>query len=244
MPKKTLNKYRIYCQTERAFKTVWQDICPTSCPDNNSHMIDNGSVTITDVLSTNAVTVQNYVANTGGNYRIEGFNVPIPPQQDVTFSTSKPMDILCYSMYLYPTDSNIHDTVSLYTQFSVPISAVIKQGDSNIPVTSSIVSTLRQMNFVTPKDVTPGHFHFARNVWKVSPWENSFYTPCRLSSRYTMGSLPSLRPHLPGVPDSLLVALNKFFFRLFFRFCQAIYSGHVFFLGSWDVAMSRIEECL
>ena len=41
-----LYKYRIYCETESTYAYIWAETEPTVCPNNNTHTIDSGSITI------------------------------------------------------------------------------------------------------------------------------------------------------------------------------------------------------
>lgn len=40
----TVNKYRIYCNTENAWVETWAESEPTVCPNNNGHSVNNNSV--------------------------------------------------------------------------------------------------------------------------------------------------------------------------------------------------------
>jgi len=47
----TINKYRVFCNTENTFVTTWSINPPTTCPNNNTHNIDTESITIIDSIS-------------------------------------------------------------------------------------------------------------------------------------------------------------------------------------------------
>lgn len=58
MPR-VLYKYRIRCSTENAFVIYWGTSRPTSCPNNNTHVVDIDSTTIVDEVRSQDVVVKN-----------------------------------------------------------------------------------------------------------------------------------------------------------------------------------------
>lgn len=44
-------KYRIYCKDESSYNYVWNTTPPTTCPNNNTHLIDNDTITVVDSIS-------------------------------------------------------------------------------------------------------------------------------------------------------------------------------------------------
>jgi len=42
-------KYRLYCMTEDKYVDTWDESTPTACPNNNTHTIISGSISIIDV---------------------------------------------------------------------------------------------------------------------------------------------------------------------------------------------------
>lgn len=54
-----VNHYRFYCQTESNYVYKWDTRCPSSCPNNVSHNIDEESITIVDTVSSTASKITN-----------------------------------------------------------------------------------------------------------------------------------------------------------------------------------------
>jgi hypothetical protein len=54
-----LNKYRIYCTTEDIYVYKWDKIIPTTCPNNQSHIIDTNSITIIDSITSEDIKIIN-----------------------------------------------------------------------------------------------------------------------------------------------------------------------------------------
>lgn len=67
----TLNKYKIYCNTDNKWEYIWLDSSntyPTKCPTNTAHNVDLSSIAIIDEVSTNHVVVKEESIPTGGNF--------------------------------------------------------------------------------------------------------------------------------------------------------------------------------
>jgi hypothetical protein len=45
-----LFKYRVWCETEQAYKYTWDETEPTTCPDNNSHSLDTTKTTVVQTI--------------------------------------------------------------------------------------------------------------------------------------------------------------------------------------------------
>lgn len=66
MTSREVNKYRFWCNTELAYKFVWDEVPPTSCPSSNIHSIDLASLTIIDNVKEPATAVRGKFL--GSNY--------------------------------------------------------------------------------------------------------------------------------------------------------------------------------
>ena len=58
-----VNKYRFYCASEGAYKTVWAEEPPTKCPDESTHTIDVDSITIVNTVAENDVRLKSKTTN-------------------------------------------------------------------------------------------------------------------------------------------------------------------------------------
>lgn len=54
-----VNRYRFYCHTESNYVYQWDTKCPTLCPNNSLHSIDDDSMTVIDSVSSSATKVSN-----------------------------------------------------------------------------------------------------------------------------------------------------------------------------------------
>lgn len=207
MVSKKLNKYRLFCQTEGVFKTVWNNSEPKKCPDAAQHTIDPNSVTIVDAIVDNTVTIENNYVNTNGNYMMEGFQFQVPAQSNYTFTTSKPFDVMCYNVYLHPTQSNVGDNVSLYAQFTLPISGIVHSGESNVQISPSLLTNIQKGYDVTLSNATScSHLGMV-----VSMDTNSICTQYSASNTYRNNDTLVLRKYygkslsFPIVPNTYCV---------------------------------------
>lgn len=110
----SIYKYRIFCQEENTFITIWDKTPPTVCP-NNSHPIDTTSITIIEQISENNVNIiQSQPGFTNGFYKVEGFSFTIPANSSAYKDISWPYNIAVMTMNLQPSTDNIGDCVNAY----------------------------------------------------------------------------------------------------------------------------------
>lgn len=55
----TVNRYRLYCNTESAYVYSWNTIVPIVCPNVNTHSIDTTTITIIDSASNSNINLKN-----------------------------------------------------------------------------------------------------------------------------------------------------------------------------------------
>ena len=65
---RVVNKYSLHCTTENADKTVWSQTTPTTCPSNEAHMIDTGSITVIDSVTENDTHIRALQQGTTDQY--------------------------------------------------------------------------------------------------------------------------------------------------------------------------------
>ncbi len=46
-----INKYRVWCNTDSKYIEVWNDVEPTTCPENNGHSIDTNKTVILETVT-------------------------------------------------------------------------------------------------------------------------------------------------------------------------------------------------
>lgn len=110
----TVYNYRVYCTTDSKYVTTWGTDTPTTCPENNTHTIDQNATTIINQVSTNMVSIEEETIPTNGYYKLEMIkitaNVGETKIKDITFSY--PINIL--SFFVSTDSSNQGDIISWY----------------------------------------------------------------------------------------------------------------------------------
>lgn len=76
---KELTQYRLYCNTEAAWvQTDYRDSVPTVCPNNNTHSIDTGTISIISVFRINTVIPEDDVSAAQNDFQTRGMKFDIP----------------------------------------------------------------------------------------------------------------------------------------------------------------------
>lgn len=143
----SLFKYRVYCQTESAFSTIWDSIAPTVCPNNNTHTIDSNSIIITEEFKTNNVNIiQSEPGFTNGFYKIECWSLVIPANSTAYKDISWPYNIAVMTINLQPSTENIGDTINAYAGPDTTIGVItqsLSQNVSVINVNSTVIQNIK-----------------------------------------------------------------------------------------------------
>jgi len=107
-------KWRVYCNTE----TTWtygyldEDQTPTSCFNDNSHIINTNSMSIVEVISDQIITVKEEVTPTGGHFKIHKYKIVCPPGAS-EHDYSYPYPISALNVTLNTTDSHTDDELEV-----------------------------------------------------------------------------------------------------------------------------------
>ena len=140
-------KYRVYCQTENAFVTIWNTTPPTVCPNNIAHTIDNNSVTIIEKISSTSVKIiQSEPGFTNGFYKVEGFSLTIPANSSAIKDISWPYNIAVMTINLQPSTENTGDYINAYAGPDTTIGVnteTIGQNVSVINVNSTVLQNIK-----------------------------------------------------------------------------------------------------
>lgn len=85
----TIYQYRLWCNTENAYVTVWGEEPPTTCPHDTTHSIDLSSIVVVETKNTPAVAVQSdvigYYQATTIPITVPGLNPGTVYTQDISF---------------------------------------------------------------------------------------------------------------------------------------------------------------
>ena len=140
-----VNKYRVYCNDEADYVYTWDFVEPTTCPNNNSHIINTSLTTIVETVSTNSVVA---VEDSDGYFETEHITMNIPSgtpgdlsEHDVTW----PMDFLLWRTLITPTSDMIGDSISAVASPETTVgvlTAPITAGTTVLNVNSTVTDNV------------------------------------------------------------------------------------------------------
>lgn len=148
----TLNYYRIYCDTELQYVYKWDTEEPSTCPNNNTHTINVGSITILESISTATFRAEE---NSEGYFETTHVvvNIPIGTPGDITeHDVTWPMDITLWKTLLTPTSDMIGDSITVLAAPETTIGVCTVNaniGDTTITVNSTVISNIQRGFLVT-----------------------------------------------------------------------------------------------
>ena len=112
----TVSKYRVYCNTESTYQTIWGETTPTSCPINTNHTIDPTKTAIADTVEENVVKIKEENIPTGGNFKCDTVVIDAPASTVTYTDVSWPFPVCVYSVTFVTKD--IHEGGSVCVQIS------------------------------------------------------------------------------------------------------------------------------
>lgn len=135
-----LNKYSIRCSSEGKVVYSWDEKQPSTCPNNNGHLIDLSSIKIIDTVIRNSVNIIQSSGTTGDNYRVESKKLIIPANTEIIdeFTWEYPIDVMTINWYADIT--HIGDVINGYMAPNTTIGVITRDviiGDNIIHVSPS-----------------------------------------------------------------------------------------------------------
>lgn len=143
---RNIYQWELYCTTESAYKTTWNEIEPTVCPTNSSHTIStNPGPRIIDMISSNSVKIEEETGGvTQGLYRSLGFQKDIPSGNVgnvTTITHSWPYPISILSSWFMAKSDQLNDQFTVSVGDSTVIGAIaapVYTGNTIMTVTSTV----------------------------------------------------------------------------------------------------------
>jgi uncharacterized protein (DUF1499 family) len=152
MASRTINNYRLLCNTEDKQVYTWDVSPPICCPNNNTHLIDTNSITIVDNINSTAVNIIQNTDNVGDNYRVESFPINVPAGQTVISNYKWPYNISVLTINWTSDITNIGDQLDCYVAPNTVIGAItsnINVGDTVFNVSPTVIKNLQIGYMVT-----------------------------------------------------------------------------------------------
>ena len=146
----TLNKYRLYCNTDSTYEYIWSETEPTTCPTNTAHTIDANQTAIIERREPNTITIKEETTPTNGYYRFQGYNESIPasnPIGNVTvtdLSWEYPVSIL--DGWFFTSEKQKDDRVDVVIGENTiigTITANVTTNDTDINVSSTVMDNIQ-----------------------------------------------------------------------------------------------------
>lgn len=151
---RSINHYRVYCQTEGTYATTWAQDAPLTCPNNSAHTISPGLTTVIDSVSTSSVFIESKAyAGTQGFYLMRGNLMNVPEgapdsvsRKDVGFG----MPVCIFGLRIFPSTANIGDTVDMCINPETTVGVLTQPVAQNATVlsVSSTVTAFMKPGFV------------------------------------------------------------------------------------------------
>ncbi len=142
----TVSKYRVYCVTEAAYKYVWAETEPTSCPtDPVGDTIDASQTAVVDKVSRTDVTANE---PSSGPFLVSSKTISVPagsPGDVTTHDFSFPYPINLWHMYTYPTTTMAGDSMDFLISPALEvgtITASVAAAATLLAVTASVFDSV------------------------------------------------------------------------------------------------------
>jgi hypothetical protein len=140
----TINKWRVWCTTESAYKYWWIESTlptPTTCPTNTAHTVNTGLTMLVDKYDPNVVNINQEVTPTGGRYRFDSKAFTATADTTTLFSFSFPINISMLEGSFVSSDENRGDMWSWIVSENTTVGAITASvgiGDTVINVSSTV----------------------------------------------------------------------------------------------------------
>lgn len=152
MSDKVANQYRIFCNTEQVYVYSWGTSAPIACPNNNTHSVDMNSISITDTIAQNNVTVVQISGDLNSYFRVESKIESIPANSIGTFEYTWPYNIGILTINWTCGEIHRGDTISAYVAPDTVVGVItqnINQGDTVIHVSPTVLANVNRGFMVT-----------------------------------------------------------------------------------------------
>lgn len=150
----TIKKYSCYCITEQGSVSAWSESPPTKCPNNDTHIIDENSIGILDIMNTQSVYIQgkSYGNNVQGYYMYQGtkinIDVGLQTSQDVVF----PINSTIYGLTFVSSEEHRGDFIDVVANPATPcgvLTAIANVGDTVFQVDTNVLNNIKLGFYVT-----------------------------------------------------------------------------------------------
>ena len=209
MTSRSINNYRIFCNTESLFVNVWSTDIPSVCPNNIQHQIDTNSISVVDTISSNAVNIIQYKDGIQGLYRVLSRSMFIPARQTISEDTSYDIPVSILSINFITTTENSGDIVNCYVAPNTIIGKITKDinnGDKVINVSPTVITNVKRGYII---NITNGSKIINMGeCTDINPVTNTITCNSRANDNINLGSIVQITIHnikdfILGPPSSI-----------------------------------------
>jgi len=146
----TVYNYRLYCNYESKFVELWDTDTPTVCPNNNTHEINEASITVIGTASEEAVVIKEEISaagTTGGHYQATSIGLDITANTTAQADFTYPIPIGPLSIEFMTKDIHEGDEISVTVAPNTIIGALTADVSSNVSGIS-VSNTVVENTFV------------------------------------------------------------------------------------------------
>lgn len=138
---RSVSKYRVYCETEAAYIYTWGDTLPTVCPNNNTHTITTGTVSIVEEIQENTVSIKQESIPTGGNFKCKGYSFVATANTTTSYSVSWSYNTTAMVVHIQSNESQLGDVLEavVYPEQTVGVITAACNIDATTAVVNSTV---------------------------------------------------------------------------------------------------------
>lgn len=112
-------QFRLYCNTENIYKTVWNKSSPSICPSDDKHSIDQNSIVIIDQKLDDVTSSSQETLKTGRNFKLDKFKIFATKNSVTTNNFTFPFPINIMNFNITTNQEHIADKLTIQTFPSV-----------------------------------------------------------------------------------------------------------------------------
>jgi len=128
-----VNKYRVYCNDESVFVEGYSDSVPTTCFNNNTHIIDNTQTTVVETIETGVRIIQNQPSTNVDKYFLITMTDYVEPNEVKELVTTFKIDMNLFRVIMHSNKANIGDTYDTFLNKNTLVAGVTQADtDTNV----------------------------------------------------------------------------------------------------------------
>lgn len=120
----TVYKWRVRCDTDNTWESLWSEEEPIVCPVNTTHTINGDLTSIVDKIEKNRVEIIEESIPTGGHYQTHSIKIMANANTTTEVKTNWPVNISALAVNFVTVDENQGDCINMYAGKDLTIGAI------------------------------------------------------------------------------------------------------------------------